>query len=147
MPGLALFGHQRWLPARARPACCRHPQRNRQQSSCWAPCGGALLQVKTALLVAGLGAMGADPSDGKKVLLIVNEPNEKVYLSGRNIPTLAINTSHAVQVRRSDAVRGGSGLSWAGAGMGAPDGQGGSGEIALQFVQPGAAAAGASGRC
>ena len=75
----------------------------------WAP----VLQVKTALLVAGLGAMGADPSDGKKVLLIVNEPNEKVYLSGRNIPTLAINTSHAVQVRRSDAVRrGGSGLGW-----------------------------------
>jgi hypothetical protein len=63
----------------------------------WAP----VLQVKTALLVAGLGAMGADPSDGKKVLLIVNEPNEKVYLSGRNIPTLAINTSHAVQVRGS----------------------------------------------
>lgn len=58
----------------------------------------ALEQVKTALLVAGLGAMGADPTGGKKVLLIVNEPNDKVYLSGRNIPTLAINTSHAVQV-------------------------------------------------
>ena len=34
-----------------------------------------------------------------KVLLIVNEANETVYLSGRNIPTLAINTAHAVQVR------------------------------------------------
>lgn len=34
----------------------------------------------------------------EKVLLIVNEPNQNVYLSGRNVPTLAINTSHAVQV-------------------------------------------------
>ncbi len=37
---------------------------------------------------------------GEKVLLIVNEANEKVYLSGRNVPTLAINTANAVQVCR-----------------------------------------------
>lgn len=37
---------------------------------------------------------------GEKVLLIVNEANQNVYLSGRNVPTLAINTAHAVQVRR-----------------------------------------------
>lgn len=34
----------------------------------------------------------------EKVLLIVNEPNQNVYLSGRNVPTLAINTANAVQV-------------------------------------------------
>lgn len=37
---------------------------------------------------------------GEKVLLIVNEANETVYLSGRNVPTLAINTANAVQARR-----------------------------------------------
>lgn len=37
----------------------------------------------------------------EKVLLIVNEPNQNVYLSGRNVATLAINTAHAVQVRGS----------------------------------------------
>lgn len=35
----------------------------------------------------------------EKVLLILNETNDKVYLSGRNVPTLAINTANAVQVR------------------------------------------------
>lgn len=34
-----------------------------------------------------------------QVLLIVNEPNNTLYLSGRNVPTLAINTASAVQVR------------------------------------------------
>lgn len=29
----------------------------------------------------------------------MNEPNQQVYLSGRNVPTLAINTAAAVQVR------------------------------------------------
>lgn len=33
------------------------------------------------------------------MLLIVNEPNNTLYLSGRNVPTLAINTASAVQVR------------------------------------------------
>jgi hypothetical protein len=37
------------------------------------------------------------------VLLVVNEPNEALYLSGRNIPTVAINTAHALQVTRSSA--------------------------------------------
>lgn len=57
----------------------------------------ALDSVKTQALVAGLGAMGADV-ESEKVLLIVNEPNQNVYLSGRNVPTLAINTANAVQV-------------------------------------------------
>ena len=39
------------------------------------------------------------------MLLIVNEPNEKVYLSGRNVPTLAINTAAAVQVRAQARAR------------------------------------------
>jgi len=53
--------------------------------------------VKTQALVAGLAAMGVD-AQNEKVLLIVNEANQNVYLSGRNVPTLAINTANAVQV-------------------------------------------------
>lgn len=43
------------------------------------------------------------PSPCLQVLLIVNEPNNTVYLSGRNVPTLAINTASAVQVRATPA--------------------------------------------
>ena len=115
---------------------------------------GAMEAVSTKALVGALGAMGVQP--GQKVLLIVNEPNEKVrrvrrayrtalmerarsgpracgqgtrgqagaagraplprapptarptrapqvYLSGRNIPTLAINTANAVNVSAAPA--------------------------------------------
>ena len=58
---------------------------------------GALEAVSTQGLASALSGLGV--GEGKKVLLIVNEANETVYLSGRNIPTLAINTAHAVQVR------------------------------------------------
>ena len=58
---------------------------------------GALEAVSTKGLVASLAAMGVQ--EGEKVLLVVNEANEKLYLSGRNLPTLAINTANAVQVR------------------------------------------------
>ncbi|EFN52995.1 hypothetical protein CHLNCDRAFT_49059 [Chlorella variabilis] len=57
---------------------------------------GALEAVSTKGLVASLAAMGVQ--EGEKVLLVVNEANEKLYLSGRNLPTLAINTANAVQV-------------------------------------------------
>ncbi|KAI7845278.1 hypothetical protein COHA_001121 [Chlorella ohadii] len=56
----------------------------------------AMAEVKTKTLVSALAAMGVQ--EGEKVLLIVNEPNNTVYLSGRNVPTLAINTANAVQV-------------------------------------------------
>ncbi|KAI3424856.1 hypothetical protein D9Q98_008240 [Chlorella vulgaris] len=57
---------------------------------------GALEVVSTKGLLANLAAMGVQ--EGEKVLLIVNETNERVYLSGRNVPHMAINAGKAVQV-------------------------------------------------
>lgn len=86
----------RWPPAlAARRRCAAQPQPPNSRTH---PCFSFLLppQVKTKALVGALAAMGCE--EGEKVLLICNEANEKLYLSGRNIPTLAINTAHAVQV-------------------------------------------------
>mmetsp|Transcript_11170 Transcript_11170/g.31209 ORF Transcript_11170/g.31209 Transcript_11170/m.31209 type:complete len:175 (+) Transcript_11170:205-729(+) len=57
----------------------------------------AMSEVKTKSLVAKLEAVGANPTE-EKTLLIVNEPSENVYLSGRNMEFLAINVATAVQV-------------------------------------------------
>lgn len=57
----------------------------------------AVAEVKTKSLVAKLEAVGANPTE-EKTLLIVNEPSENVYLSGRNMEFLAINVATAVQV-------------------------------------------------
>ncbi len=57
----------------------------------------AMAEVKTKSLVAKLEAVGANPTE-EKTLLIVNEPSENVYLSGRNMEFLAINVANAVQV-------------------------------------------------
>lgn len=35
---------------------------------------------------------------GEKTLIVLGQPNEAVYLSGRNVPTLAINTADRLQV-------------------------------------------------
>lgn len=57
---------------------------------------GNFSEVKTKALVEKLGNVGVDAD--KKTLVILNEVNEHVYLSGRNIQKLAINTANAVQV-------------------------------------------------
>jgi large subunit ribosomal protein L4 len=54
-------------------------------------------EIKTKSLVSKLEAVGANPTE-EKTLLILNEPSENVYLSGRNMEFLAINLSNAVQV-------------------------------------------------
>lgn len=52
-----------------------------------------------ALSIAHLSsAAPCSALQNEKVLLIVNEANQNVYLSGRNVATLAINTANAVQV-------------------------------------------------
>jgi large subunit ribosomal protein L4 len=56
-----------------------------------------MAEVKTKSLVAKLEAVGANPTE-EKTLLIVSEPSENVYLSGRNMEFLAINVANAVQV-------------------------------------------------
>lgn len=58
---------------------------------------GAFNEIKTKSLVEKLAAIGADVNN-QKTLLILGEANEQVYLSGRNIEFLAINTANAVQV-------------------------------------------------
>lgn len=58
---------------------------------------GAFTEVKTAALLAKLRAVGADVSS-RKTLLILNDANEQVYLSGRNLEFLAMNNANAVQV-------------------------------------------------
>lgn len=61
----------RWLLlGRRKPARCRRRHPNQPPSLSDGP------QVSTKGLVSGLAAMGVAP--GEKVLLIVNEPNEKV---------------------------------------------------------------------
>jgi large subunit ribosomal protein L4 len=59
--------------------------------------GGKFEEIKTRSLVEKLAAVGADVNT-QKTLLILNEANEFVYLSGRNVERLAINTANAVQV-------------------------------------------------
>ena len=54
-------------------------------------------EVKTKGLVDTLEKVGASPNE-EKTLLILNEPSENVYLSGRNVEFLAINVANAVQV-------------------------------------------------
>jgi large subunit ribosomal protein L4 len=54
-------------------------------------------EIKTKGLVAKLEAVGANPTE-EKTLLIVSEPSENVYMSGRNVEFLAINVANAVQV-------------------------------------------------
>ena len=54
-------------------------------------------EIKTKSLVAKLNAIGVDVLN-QKTLLILNEANEYVYLSGRNVEKLAINTANAVQI-------------------------------------------------
>lgn len=56
-----------------------------------------ITEVKTKNLLAQLEAVGANPME-EKTLLILNEPSENVYLSGRNMEFLAINIANAVQV-------------------------------------------------
>ncbi|KAG7674223.1 hypothetical protein Ndes2526B_g03974 [Nannochloris sp. 'desiccata'] len=58
---------------------------------------GKFEEIKTKSLVGKLAAMGVDV-ETEKALLILSEANEYVYLSGRNIEGLAINTANAVQV-------------------------------------------------
>ena len=58
---------------------------------------GKMSEVKTKGLVAQLEAVGANPLE-EKTLLILNEPSENAYLSGRNVEFLAINIANAVQV-------------------------------------------------
>ena len=58
---------------------------------------GKFEEIKTKSLVEKLAAMGVDMST-EKALLILSEPNEHVYLSGRNVEGLAINTANAVQI-------------------------------------------------
>lgn len=59
---------------------------------------GALPAAKTSALLEKLAALGASPSDGVKTLIILSEASQNVYLSGRNVDKLAINTANAVQV-------------------------------------------------
>lgn len=54
-------------------------------------------EIKTKSLTEKLAVVGADVST-EKTLLILNEPNEFVQLSGRNVERLFINTANAVQV-------------------------------------------------
>lgn len=54
-------------------------------------------EIKTKSLVEKLAALGIDIYN-EKALLVLNELNENVYLSGRNIERLAINTANAIQV-------------------------------------------------
>jgi len=54
-------------------------------------------EIKTKSLISKLEAVGASPVD-EKTLLILNEPSENVYFSGRNIEFLAINLANAVQL-------------------------------------------------
>jgi large subunit ribosomal protein L4 len=58
---------------------------------------GAFNEVKTSALVSKLKAVGVDPSE-HKTLIILNDANEQVYLSGRNLPKVAMNNANAVQV-------------------------------------------------
>lgn len=58
---------------------------------------GQMSEVKTKNLLSQLEAVGANPME-EKTLLILNEPSENVYLSGRNMEFLAINIANAVQV-------------------------------------------------
>jgi len=58
---------------------------------------GAFSEVKTKSLVAKLAALGVDV-ESEKTLLVLNESNQFVYLSGRNIERLGINTANAVQL-------------------------------------------------
>jgi large subunit ribosomal protein L4 len=57
----------------------------------------SLPETKTRAMVSALRALGADPETGK-VLVVLAEASEAVYLAGRNIPSVAINTADAVQV-------------------------------------------------
>jgi large subunit ribosomal protein L4 len=54
-------------------------------------------EIKTKSLLEKLAAVGADV-DAEKTLLILSEPSESVFLSGRNVQRLAINTANAVQI-------------------------------------------------
>jgi len=54
-------------------------------------------EIKTKSLVEKLAALGIDIYN-EKALVVLNELNENVYLSGRNIERLAINTANAIQV-------------------------------------------------
>ena len=58
---------------------------------------GKFEEVKTKSLVEKLAAIGADVYT-EKTLLILSHANEQVFLSGRNIEKLAINTANAVQI-------------------------------------------------
>lgn len=53
--------------------------------------------VKTKTLLQKLSTVGADV-ETHKTLLILNEPSESVFLSGRNVERLAINSASAVQI-------------------------------------------------
>ena len=58
---------------------------------------GKFEEVKTKSLVQKLATIGVDVTS-QKTLLILSHANEQVFLSGRNIEKLAINTANAVQV-------------------------------------------------
>lgn len=58
---------------------------------------GSYEEIKTQSLLAKLRAVGAD-AEQQKVLIILNEANEAVYLSARNSPRIAINTANSLQV-------------------------------------------------
>eukprot|EP00887_Chlorella_sp_A99_P000466 scaffold17.g466.t1 len=58
--------------------------------------GGQLGGPKTSALLERLAAVGV--SLDQKTLIILNQANEDVYLSGRNVAKLAINTADRLQV-------------------------------------------------